>query len=70
MNAAKDVINYEFISQTNEETDKTHDCKKYWKEINGKLVIFATLDSFIFSIGDKNYCKSPDQFLNMVYSVK
>jgi len=69
MNAAKDVINYEFMSQTNEETDKTRDCKKYWKEINGKLVIFATLDSFIFSIGDKNYCKSPDQFLNMVYSV-
>lgn len=69
MNAAKDVINYEFISQTNQETDKTHDCKKYWKEINGKIVIFATLDSFIFSIGDKNYCKSPDQFLNMVYSV-
>lgn len=69
MNAAKDVINYEFISQTNQETDKTHDSKKYWKEINGKLIIFATLDSFIFSIGDKNYSKSPDQFLNMVLSV-
>jgi len=74
MNSAKHVIKTELEEQFGKkvmefEIDNIKEGKKYVVSFDNKIVIIATLDSFLFNIGHKEYNKDPDMFINMVKSV-
>lgn len=74
MNSAKHVIKTEIENQFGNKVMKfdlenIDDGKKYVVSFDNKILIIATLDSFLFNIAHKEYNKDPDMFISMVKSI-